>query len=110
MSSVSVRQIRKSFAGLTVLDSVDMEIAPGEFIVILGPSGCGKSTLLNVIAGLDECDAGQIVIDGTDVSNLEPSQRGLAMVFQSYALFPAMTVRRNLSLRHGDCRQAQGDN
>jgi multiple sugar transport system ATP-binding protein len=97
MSSVSVRQIRKSFAGLTVLNSVDMEIAPGEFVVILGPSGCGKSTLLNVIAGLDECDAGQIVIDGADVSDLEPSQRGLAMVFQSYALFPAMTVRRNLS-------------
>ncbi|WP_342028530.1 ABC transporter ATP-binding protein [Mesorhizobium qingshengii] len=74
-----------------------MEIAPGEFVVILGPSGCGKSTLLNVIAGLDERDAGQIFIDGIDVSDLEPSQRGLAMVFQSYALFPAMTVRRNLS-------------
>lgn len=97
MSSISIRKIRKSFAGLTVLDSVDMEIAPGEFIVILGPSGCGKSTLLNVIAGLDDCDSGQIVIDAVDVSGLEPSQRGLAMVFQSYALFPAMTVRRNLS-------------
>ncbi|MER8582176.1 ABC transporter ATP-binding protein [Mesorhizobium sp. M1423] len=97
MSSVSIRQIRKSFAGLTVLDSVDMEIAPGEFVVILGSSGCGKSTLLNVIAGLDDCDSGQILIDDVDVSHLEPSQRGLAMVFQSYALFPAMTVRRNLS-------------
>jgi len=97
MSSISLRQIKKSFAGLTILQSVDMEIEKGEFIVILGPSGCGKSTLLNVIAGLDECDAGQIVIDGRDVSGLEPHQRGLAMVFQSYALFPAMTVRRNLS-------------
>ncbi|NEI74891.1 ATP-binding cassette domain-containing protein [Rhizobium lusitanum] len=97
MSSISLRQIKKSFASLTILQSVDMEIETGEFIVILGPSGCGKSTLLNVIAGLDDCDAGKIVIDGKDVSGLEPSQRGLAMVFQSYALFPAMTVRRNLS-------------
>ncbi|WP_412066695.1 ABC transporter ATP-binding protein [Rhizobium sp. SYY.PMSO] len=97
MSSISLHQIKKSFAGLTILQSVDMEIEKGEFIVILGPSGCGKSTLLNVIAGLDDCDAGQIVIDGRDVSGLEPSERGLAMVFQSYALFPAMTVRRNLS-------------
>jgi multiple sugar transport system ATP-binding protein len=97
MSSVSIRQIKKSFAGLTILDSVDMEIEPGEFIVILGPSGCGKSTLLNVIAGLDESDAGHILIGGDDVTGREPSQRGLAMVFQSYALFPAMTVRRNLS-------------
>lgn len=97
MSSISLRQIKKSFASLTILQSVDMEIETGEFIVILGPSGCGKSTLLNVIAGLDDCDAGEIVIDGKDVSGLEPSQRGLAMVFQSYALFPAMTVRRNLS-------------
>jgi multiple sugar transport system ATP-binding protein len=97
MSSVSIRQIKKSFAGLTILDSVDMEIEPGEFVVILGPSGCGKSTLLNVIAGLDDSDAGQILIGGDDVTGREPSQRGLAMVFQSYALFPAMTVRRNLS-------------
>lgn len=97
MSSISLHQIKKSFAGLTILQSVDMEIEKGEFVVILGPSGCGKSTLLNVIAGLDDCDAGQIIIDGNDVSGLEPSQRGLAMVFQSYALFPAMTVRRNLS-------------
>ena len=97
MSSISLRKIRKSFAGLTILRSVDMEIEKGEFIVILGPSGCGKSTLLNVIAGLDDCDGGEIVIDGRDVIGLEPSERGLAMVFQSYALFPAMTVRRNLS-------------
>jgi multiple sugar transport system ATP-binding protein len=97
MSSISLNQIKKSFAGLTILQSVDMDIEKGEFVVILGPSGCGKSTLLNVIAGLDDCDSGQIVIDGKDVSGLEPSQRGLAMVFQSYALFPAMTVRRNLS-------------
>ena len=67
MSSISVRSIKKSFAGLTILHSVDMEIEKGEFIVILGPSGCGKSTLLNVIAGLDECDEGQIVIEGKDV-------------------------------------------
>ncbi|MBN9220315.1 MAG: ATP-binding cassette domain-containing protein [Mesorhizobium sp.] len=97
MSSISLRQIKKSFGALTILHSVDMEIDKGEFIVILGPSGCGKSTLLNVIAGLDACDEGQIVIEGKDVSGLEPSERGLAMVFQSYALFPAMTVRRNLS-------------
>lgn len=97
MSSISLRNIKKSFGALTILHCVDMEIEKGEFIVILGPSGCGKSTLLNVIAGLEECDEGQIVIEGKDVSGLEPSGRGLAMVFQSYALFPAMTVRRNLS-------------
>ena len=97
MSSISLRQIKKSYAGLDILKSVDMEIEKGEFIVILGPSGCGKSTLLNVIAGLDDCDDGQIIIDDRDVVGVEPSERGLAMVFQSYALFPAMTVRRNLS-------------
>ena len=64
MSSISLRQIKKSYAGLDILKSVDMDIEKGEFVVILGPSGCGKSTLLNLIAGIDDCDAGQIVIDG----------------------------------------------
>ena len=97
MSSISIRKVRKTYGPITVLNSVDMEIASGEFIVILGSSGCGKSTLLNVIAGLDGFDSGEVVIDGRDVSHLEPSERGLAMVFQSYALFPSMTVRGNLS-------------
>jgi multiple sugar transport system ATP-binding protein len=97
MSSVHIEAVRKSFSGLTILDSVDMRIGAGEFVVILGPSGCGKSTLLSVIAGLEDADGGRIVIDGVDVTGSEPSKRGLSMVFQSYALFPAMSVRRNLS-------------
>ena len=97
MHGVSVRGISKSFGQQHVLKSIDLEIAPGEFTVLLGPSGCGKSTLLNVIAGLDESDAGQIRIGSKLVTDIESSKRGIAMVFQSYALYPTMTVRRNLS-------------
>ncbi|MGO4566359.1 ABC transporter ATP-binding protein [Rhizobium sp. 2YAF20] len=97
MSGVSVRQIRKSFGAIDILKSVDLEVKPGEFTILLGPSGCGKSTLLNLIAGLDKPDGGQIIIADRDMTDVEPSHRGLAMVFQSYALFPTMSVRQNLS-------------
>jgi len=97
MSAVSVSGLCKSFGELRVLKDIDLPIEAGGFTVLLGPSGCGKSTLLNVIAGLEDMDSGVIEIDGTDVTHREPSKRGIAMVFQSYALYPTMSVRRNLS-------------
>ena len=86
MSAVSVSGLSKSFGQLRVLKDIDLPIEAGEFTVLLGPSGCGKSTLLNAIAGLEDTDAGIIEIDGADVTHHEPSKRGIAMVFQSYAL------------------------
>ncbi|MDR5752779.1 MULTISPECIES: sn-glycerol-3-phosphate ABC transporter ATP-binding protein UgpC [unclassified Caballeronia] len=97
MSAVHLQQIRKAFAGTEVLKDVDIEIVDREFMVFVGPSGCGKSTLLRTIAGLEECDSGQILIGGEDVTDLEPSQRGVAMVFQSYALYPHMSVYENIA-------------
>ena len=83
MSAVSVSALSKSFGPLQVLKDIHLPIDAGDFTVLLGPSGCGKSTLLNVIAGLEDTDAGIIEIDGTDVTHREPSKRGIAMVFQS---------------------------
>ena len=97
MSAVSVSGLSKSFGPLRVLRDIDLAIDAGDFTVLLGPSGCGKSTLLNAIAGLEDIDGGIVEIDGADVTHREPSQRGIAMVFQSYALYPTMTVRKNLS-------------
>jgi multiple sugar transport system ATP-binding protein len=96
-SDVSIRAVEISFGSTRVLDRLDLEVAQSEFVVLLGPSGCGKSTLLNAIAGLIEVDAGQIWIGGRNVTWLEPKDRGIAMVFQSYALYPRMSVRGNLS-------------
>jgi multiple sugar transport system ATP-binding protein len=95
--SVSIRDLRLAFGAVTVLENLDLDIAEGEFLVLLGSSGCGKSTLLNCIAGLLEPTDGQIWIKGRNVTWLEPSERGIGMVFQSYALYPQMTVRGNLS-------------
>ena len=95
--SVNVRGLRKSYGMLDVLRDIDLEVREGEFTVLLGPSGCGKSTLLSAIAGLDPINAGRIEIGGVDVTDREPSERGIAMVFQSYALYPTMTVRKNLT-------------
>jgi multiple sugar transport system ATP-binding protein len=95
--SVSVRGLAQSYGALQVLKSLDLDIADGEFIVLLGPSGCGKSTLLNCIAGLLEPTAGQVFIKGKNVTWEEPKDRGIGMVFQSYALYPQMTVAKNLS-------------
>ena len=91
------RGLSKSFGPLRVLQDIDLPVEAGEFTVLLGPSGCGKSTLLNAIAGLEDIDGGIVEIGGADVTQHEPSKRGIAMVFQSYALYPTMSVRGNLS-------------
>jgi multiple sugar transport system ATP-binding protein len=97
MSAVSVRDVSVAFESLRVFDGLSLDIEEGEFIVLLGPSGCGKSTLLNAIAGLLDVASGQIWIDGRNVTWEEPKDRGIAMVFQSYALYPRMSVRENMS-------------
>ncbi|MBU0825502.1 MAG: sn-glycerol-3-phosphate ABC transporter ATP-binding protein UgpC [Alphaproteobacteria bacterium] len=97
MAGLSIENARKSFGETQVLRGVSIEVADGEFAVIVGPSGCGKSTLLRAVAGLEELSEGRIVIGGRDVTDLPPSQRGIAMVFQSYALYPHLTVRENMA-------------
>ncbi len=96
MASITIRDAKKSYAKMQVVHGVDLDIASGEFVVILGPSGCGKSTLLRMIAGLEEISGGEIAIDGTIVNKLEPRERGCAMVFQNYALYPHMSVAQNI--------------
>jgi ABC-type sugar transport system ATPase subunit len=95
--SVAVKDLTLKFGSAAVLKNMSLEVQDGEFIVLLGPSGCGKSTLLNCIAGLLDISDGQIWIKGKNVTWEEPSKRGIGMVFQSYALYPQMTVRGNLS-------------
>ncbi|WEK05624.1 MAG: sn-glycerol-3-phosphate ABC transporter ATP-binding protein UgpC [Candidatus Devosia phytovorans] len=97
MSDIVLTEVSKSYGQVSVLDKVSMHIKSGEFIVFLGPSGCGKSTLLRMIAGLEEVNGGEIHIGGERVDQLPPNQRGVAMVFQNYALYPHMTVRDNMS-------------
>lgn len=97
MSSVTVCDLCMNFGRVAILKQLDLEVVQGEFLVLLGPSGCGKSTLLNCIAGLLDITDGQIFIDGKNVTWLEPGERGIGMVFQSYALYPKMSVERNLS-------------
>ena len=96
MASLTLRAIAKSFGKVTALAGVDLHVEEGEFCVLLGPSGCGKSTLLNIIAGLIPQDQGSVVLDGEPVDRLPPRDRDVAMVFQSYALYPHMTVAQNL--------------
>lgn len=97
MSSVAINDLSLSFGNVHVLKSLNLEIAEGEFLVLLGPSGCGKSTLLNCIAGLLDVSAGQVFINNKNVTWEEPKDRGIGMVFQSYALYPQMSVEKNLS-------------
>ncbi len=97
MHSVSVKNLTLNFGSVSVLKNMNLDVAEGEFVVLLGPSGCGKSTLLNCLAGLLDITDGQIWIKGKNVTWSEPSERGIGMVFQSYALYPQMTVRGNLS-------------
>lgn len=97
MSSVDIRDLSLNFGSVNVLKQLDLEVAEGEFLVLLGPSGCGKSTLLNCIAGLLDISEGQIFIAGNNVTWSEPKDRGIGMVFQSYALYPQMSVEKNLS-------------
>ena len=97
MASIEIRAVDKVFGATRVLHGVDLEVADGEFLVLVGPSGCGKSTLLRLIAGLDEVSGGEIVIGGRVVNDLAPKNRDIAMVFQNYALYPHMTVRENMA-------------
>ena len=97
MAELQLRGINKSFGMVRVIEDVNLDIGDGEFVVFVGPSGCGKSTLLRTISGLEEPTAGQVLIGGEDVTDFDPSERGVAMVFQSYALYPHMTVRENLA-------------
>lgn len=97
MGSITLKQVSKSFGETNVIKPIDLDIRDGEFIVFVGPSGCGKSTLLRMIAGLEDVSGGEIEIDGGDVTFAPPAKRGLAMVFQSYALYPHMTVRNNIA-------------
>jgi multiple sugar transport system ATP-binding protein len=97
MSTLELKQVKKSFGTTHVIHGIDLSINHGEFIVFVGPSGCGKSTLLRMIAGLEPVSSGEVVIDSAVVNDIAASERGLAMVFQSYALYPHMSVRQNLS-------------
>ena len=98
MGSLALSAVCKSFGAVDVLKGVDLDVAAGEFVVFVGPSGCGKSTLLRVVAGLDEQTSGDVRIDGRLMNGVAPAKRGIAMVFQSYALYPHLTVARNMSL------------
>lgn len=97
MGSITLKNVRKAFGDVEVIPGVDLTIEDGEFVVFVGPSGCGKSTLLRLIAGLEDVTSGSINIDGKDVTEAAPAQRGLAMVFQSYALYPHMSVKKNIA-------------
>jgi len=97
MGSISLQKVRKAFGNTVVIPEVSLEIADNEFVVFVGPSGCGKSTLLRLIAGLEDMTSGTIRIDGKDVTREAPARRGLSMVFQSYALYPHMTVYGNIA-------------
>lgn len=96
MGQITLKQVTKSFGDVEVIQPIDLTVEDGEFVVFVGPSGCGKSTLLRLIAGLEDVTSGQILIDGKDATTVPPAKRGLAMVFQSYALYPHMSVRKNI--------------
>ncbi|UJW87081.1 ABC transporter ATP-binding protein [Devosia sp. SL43] len=97
MASIELRNIRKAFGAVEVIKGVDLDVRKGEFMVFVGPSGCGKSTLLRLISGLEDITSGEMLFDGKVVNALAPSKRGIAMVFQSYALYPHMTVYENMA-------------
>jgi len=111
MGRITLEKVTKSFGDVNVIPPLDLDINDGEFVVFVGPSGCGKSTLLRLIAGLEDVTSGRIVIDGEDATMVPPARRGLAMVFQSYALYPHMTVRKNIAfpLRMAKMEQAEID-
>jgi multiple sugar transport system ATP-binding protein len=108
MGSIELKGVRKSFGAVNIINGVDLKIEDGEFAVFVGPSGCGKSTLLRLIAGLEDLTSGAVLINGLDVSDVGPAQRGLAMVFQSYALYPHMSVRNNIAFALKMAKQPPG--
>src|SRR5512143_2160545 len=97
MAEILFQKVSKSFGSVNVVEDLNLTIVDGEFFTFVGPSGCGKSTLLNIVAGLTDADAGRILFDGRDVTALTPQERDVAMVFQSYALYPHMTVYENIA-------------
>ena len=97
MHALQIKNVSKNFGQTNVLKEIDLSIEPGEFLILVGPSGCGKSTLLNMIAGLENVSSGEILIGERDVTDLSPGDRDIAMVFQSYALYPNMSVRKNIA-------------
>src|SRR5262245_8259966 len=97
MGTIELKNVRKAFGDVVIIPNASLAIRNGEFVVFVGPSGCGKSTLLRLIAGLEDASAGEIVIDGVNCADVSPSKRGLSMVFQSYALYPHMSVRNNIA-------------
>jgi multiple sugar transport system ATP-binding protein len=111
MATLSINSVRKSYGAVEVLNNIDIELEDGGFLVLLGPSGCGKSTLLSIIAGLENSSGGDIVIGERNVNDVHPKDRNIAMVFQSYALYPTMSVRRNigfgLEMRKVDNKQRE---
>jgi multiple sugar transport system ATP-binding protein len=109
VAAVGIRQVHKHFGSTHVIRGVDVDIADGEFCVLVGPSGCGKSTLLRMIAGLEEIGEGEIAIGGVVVNRVAPKERDIAMVFQNYALYPHMTVRDNLSFSLRLAKQARSE-
>ncbi len=111
MGHITLEQVTKSFGDVEVIPPLDLSIEEGEFVVFVGPSGCGKSTLLRLIAGLEDVTDGVIMIDGVDATTVPPARRGLAMVFQSYALYPHMSVRKNIAfpLRMAGMDKAEQD-
>ncbi|MYA87016.1 MAG: ABC transporter ATP-binding protein [Boseongicola sp. SB0662_bin_57] len=111
MGQIQLNQVSKSFGSVEVIPPLDLTIEDGEFVVFVGPSGCGKSTLLRLIAGLEDVTEGHVMIDGQDATEVVPAKRGLAMVFQSYALYPHMSVRKNIAfpLRMAGLDKAEQD-
>jgi multiple sugar transport system ATP-binding protein len=102
MAELKLRDARKSYGNVEIIKGIDLDVEDREFVVFVGPSGCGKSTLLRMIAGLDRITAGDMLIDGVRANDIDPSERGLAMVFQSYALYPHMK-RWNSSMAWAPC-------
>jgi multiple sugar transport system ATP-binding protein len=109
VAGLQLRGVSKSFKGTAVLDAVDLEVGTREFIAFLGPSGSGKTTLLRIIAGLETADGGEVILDDRRIDPLGPGDRDVAMVFQSYALYPHMTVRENMAFGLRNARVAQGE-
>ncbi|MEX6506888.1 ABC transporter ATP-binding protein [Jiella sp. M17.18] len=109
MGQIHLEKVRKAFGDVVIIPELDLQIEDGEFVVFVGPSGCGKSTLLRLIAGLEDTTGGKIVIDGQDATDLPPAKRRLAMVFQSYALYPHMSVRKNIAFPLKMAKLDQGE-